>query len=263
VRAVTSRSSDSLHVEARGTPNGPAVLFLHGFLSCNLQWELHRPAFDGALRWFAAELWGHGSSPTPSDPRAYGAEGYIEAFEAARRAFGVERWIVVGQSLGAGLMMRYALAHPEAVRGLALTNSRSAFSQVTSAESSPSLENIRRADLRTLPVHPCHAQRFPADLRERMALAADRVDRTALWRAITETTRSTCCRDVAAKLSLPVLLVNGVRERAFQEHRDFAAAVIPGIRVVDFDGGHAVNVEAPREFEAALLELALSADARR
>ena len=250
--------SDALHIEARGTPGRPAVLFLHGFLSSNLQWELHRPAFDPALHWFGAELWGHGGSPAPSDPRAYTAEGYVAAFERARRSLGIGRWALVGQSLGAGMMIRYALAHPEVVSALVLTNSRSAFSEVGPAEGNPTLENVRALDLRALPVHPCHAKRFPAELRSRMAAAADRADRTALWRAIQETTRSTCCRDVAAKLALPVLLVNGARERAFQEHRDFAAAAIPGVRVVDLDAGHAVNVECPREFEAAVLELVSS-----
>ena len=246
--------SESLRVESRGTPGRPEVLFLHGLLSCNLQWELHRPVFDRALHWHGAELWGHGGSPAPSDSRAYSADGYVEAFEAARRRLGVARWIAVGQSLGAGLMTRYALAHPEAVRGLVLTNSRSAFSEVAPAVE-PTLEDVRALDLRALPIHPSRARRFPADLRERMAAAADRTDRTALWRAITETTRSTCCRDVAAKLALPVVLVNGARERAFQAHRDFAASAIPGLRIVDLDAGHAVNVEAPRDFEDAVLEL--------
>ncbi|HTO54305.1 MAG TPA: alpha/beta hydrolase [Myxococcota bacterium] len=252
----------ALHVETRGTPGRPAVLFLHGLLSSNLQWELHRPAFDPVLRWFCAELWGHGRSPAPAEPHAYSGQGYVEELEAARRAFGVERWVLVGQSLGAGLMIRYALTHPEVVRGLVLTNSLSAFSQVVDAARAPKLEELRAADLRALPVHPCHAKRFPAELRERMALAADRVDREALWRAITETTQSTCSRDQVSKLTRPTLLVNGLRERAFQPHRAFAAEAIPGISIRDLDAGHAVNVEAPREFETALLQFVASASAR-
>jgi 2-succinyl-6-hydroxy-2,4-cyclohexadiene-1-carboxylate synthase len=253
----------SLHVEPRGTPGRPPVLFLHGLLSSNLQWELHRPAFDPALHWFCAELWGHGRSPAPADPHEYSAQGYVEKFEAARRAFEVDRWVLVGQSLGAGLMIRYALAHPEVVRGIVLTNSLSAFSEVLDAARAPKLEALRAADLRALPVHPCHAKRFPPDLRERMALAADRVDREALWRAITETTRSTCCRDQVAKLAPPTLLVNGIHERAFQPHRSFAAEAIPGISIRDLDGGHAVNVEAPREFETALLRFVAARANRR
>jgi len=246
--------SPSLAIEPRGTPGRPPVLFLHGLLSSNLQWELHRSAFDPALRWFGAELWGHGRSPTPADPRAYSAEGYVAELEAARRRLGVERWVAVGQSLGAGLVIRYALAHPESVHGIALTNSMSAFSDVGAAARTPRLEDFQRLELRAIPVHPVHAKRFPEELRQRMAETADRVDRESLWRAVTETTRSTCCRDEVAKLAAPVLLVNGARERAFQPHRAFAAETIPAIQVRDLDAGHAVNVEAPREFEAALLE---------
>ena len=248
----------SLHVEPRGTPGRPPVLFLHGLLSSNLQWELHRRAFDPALRWFCAELWGHGQSPTPADPHAYSAPGYVEEFEAARRAFGVDRWVLVGQSLGAGLMIRYALAHPERVGSIVVTNSLSAFSEVVDAARAPKLEELRAADLRALPIHPSRAKRIPEHLRERMAATADRVDREALWRAITETTQSTCCRDQVGKLVSPTLLVNGVHERAFQPHRAFAAEAIPGISIRDLDGGHAVNVEAPREFEKALLQFVTS-----
>ncbi|HTO09839.1 MAG TPA: alpha/beta hydrolase [Myxococcota bacterium] len=248
-----STSKPALHVESRGRKDRPALLLLHGLLSSNLQWELQRPAFDDAFRWHAAELWGHGGSPAPIDPPAYSADGYVGAFEALRRALGLERWIVVGQSLGAGLMLRYALDHPEAVRGIVLTNSLSAFSEVGSALHSPTLEDVRALDLRTLPVHPTHAKRFPQDLRDRMARAADGVDRVALWRAFAETLRSTCCRDQLPKLAVPALLVNGARERAFQPHRDFAAGAMPGLRVVDLEAGHAVNIEAPQEFEAAVL----------
>jgi 2-succinyl-6-hydroxy-2,4-cyclohexadiene-1-carboxylate synthase len=231
-------------------------VLLHGFLSSNLQWELQRPAFDRAFHWFAAELWGHGGSPAPDDPRAYASSGYVEAFEALRKARGIDRWLLVGQSLGAGVMVRYALARPEVVTGLVVTNSLSAFTEVATEAVLPSQDAVATMDLRTMRVHPCHASRFPEDLRRRMADSADRADRVALWRAMTETLRSTCSRDEVAKLSMPVLLVNGTRERAFQPHRDFAASAIPGIQVVDLDAGHAVNVEAPAGFESAVLEFA-------
>ena len=60
---------------------GEPVLFLHGFLSSNLQWEINRSALDDAFHWVAAELWGHGSSPAPGHASAYTADAYIEAFE--------------------------------------------------------------------------------------------------------------------------------------------------------------------------------------
>jgi dienelactone hydrolase len=37
---------------------------------------------------------------------------YIADIEFLRRHFGHERWLVAGHSWGAGLVLRYALAHP-------------------------------------------------------------------------------------------------------------------------------------------------------
>ena len=56
--------------------------------------------------------------------------------------------------------------------------------------------------------------------------------------------------------SVPSLLVNGRWESRFQPDRDFAARTIPGIRVVDLEAGHSVNIEAAPGFEEALLAFA-------
>ena len=61
---------------------------------------------------------------------------------------------------------------------------------------------------------------------------------------------------MVAALAVPTLLVNGRYEKSFQADRDFAAATIPGLEVADLDAGHSVNIEAPVEFDRALVDFA-------
>ena len=65
-----------------------------------------------------------------------------------------------------------------------------------------------------------------------------------------------CCRDEAHDLAVPTLLVNGRFEKVFQPDRDFAAATIPGIEIVDLDAGHSVNIEAAAGFDRAVTDFA-------
>jgi pimeloyl-ACP methyl ester carboxylesterase len=247
----------ALNVDIEGSATSPALLLLHGFMSSNLQWEPNRAALRQRFRLVAVDLWGHGASPSPRDPSRYSVDAYLAEFEALRRRLGIDGWFVCGQSFGAGIAIRYALAQPQVVRGLIITNSRSALNDVASeARSGGGPERWEALDLRTLPYHPCHAKRFPAELQDRMAAAADRIDAYALWQTTQTTARELSCRDVAAKIPVPTLLVNGRFEKAFQRDRDFAAATIPDLEVADLDAGHSVNIEAAAGFDEAVIAFA-------
>jgi pimeloyl-ACP methyl ester carboxylesterase len=248
---------DRLHFDLDGTPGKPALLMIHGFMSSNLQWAPNRGDLGEHFRLVAVELWGHGRSPAPRHPDAYRVERYLSEIERIRDDVGAQRWLVCGQSFGAGLAIRYALARPDAVRGLVITNSRSALNDVSAeARASGGLEAWQALDLRALPLHPCRARRFPAELKARMEVAADGVDRYALWQAATGTAAELSCRHLVSRLAVPTLLVNGRFEKGFQADRDYAAAAIPGVEIVDLDAGHSVNVEASRGFDEALIDFA-------
>lgn len=248
---------ERLSVDVSGEEARPALLLLHGFLSSNLQWSLNRQALTEHFRLVEVELWGHGKSPTPRDPASYGVDRYLVELEDIRRELGVDRWWMCGQSFGAGIAIRYALAHRQAMRGLIFTNSRSALSDVTRDPANRlRAESWETLDSRKLPFHPCHAKRFPPELKARMVAAADAVESYALQQAVTTTGRDVACQKDAHRLKLPTLLVNGRFEKIFQPDRDFAAATIPDIEIVDLDAGHSVNIEAAAGFDRALIEFA-------
>ena len=249
-----------LNVEFEGAVDKPALLLVHGILSSNLQWQPNRAALSERFRVITAELWGHGGSPAPRDPSRYEVASYTREFETLRERLGIDSWFVCGQSFGAGIAIRYALARPGAVRGLVLTNSRSALHDVREPSRSSQLPGGLAAwesmDLRALPFHPCHARRFPEGLKAQMVEVADRVDPYGLWQAIQTTSREVSCREEAAQIAVPTLLVNGRYEKAFQADRDYAVATIPGLEIADLEGGHSINIEAAAGFDAALIGFA-------
>jgi len=243
-----------LNVEIAGPEDAPALLMLHGFMSSRWQWAPNLTRLTQAYRVVLAELWGHGDSPAPADEAPYLPTGYAAEFEAIREELGIDRWAVCGQSFGAGLIVRYAALHPVSVRGVITTNSRAAFAP-TLSDRAPRLNRAewQAADLRRLPYHPRHARRFPADLRDRLSAAADRLDRHALWAAMAVTGPHVSCRDILPTLETPFLLINGLWERGFQADRQYVESVRSPTEIVDLEGGHSINIENAEGFDAAVL----------
>jgi pimeloyl-ACP methyl ester carboxylesterase len=256
-RSAVKTDKPALGFEMAGRADRPALLLLHGFMSSNLQWEPNLDGLQARFRWVAVELWGHGHSPVPSGPAPYRVQAYLAQFEALREQLGVARWFVCGQSFGAGIMMRYALERPDVVQGLIMTNSRSVLNNVV-PEDGPGLDlkSWQELDRHLIPYHPCHANRIPEALRKRMEDAADRITPYALWQAVETTARELSCREEAAEIAVPTLVINGRREAAFQHDRDFLAATVPGVCIVDLDAGHSVNIEVPTAFNEAVIDFA-------
>ncbi len=240
-----------LNVRDAGNPAGPPVLFVHGVLSSNLQWEPNLARLGAELRTILVELPGHGASPTPEDVSAWRPAALLGELERIRVELGVDRWWVVGQSFGGAVVIRYALAHPGRVHGVVFTNSRAVFGV---GGTDPGRRSTPPTDLRKLPFHPIHASRIPADLQARMVDAADAVAPEVMGH-VSATVGEWCSRDDLDRLTAPTLLVNGRWETAFQRWVPVARSSIADVSVVDLDGGHAINIEQPGGFDSAVLDL--------
>ncbi len=243
-----------MYVEEAGNPDGPPILLVHGFLSSNAQWDLNRDALGERYRLLMVELVGHGGSDAPEDSDSYAIDVVVAELEAIRVRHGVDTWWVCGQSLGGAISILYCLAQPERVRGLIFTNSRAAFGikrQGVSSEQGAEPPEI--ASTRDLPVHPINAKRLPESIKNRMVAAADAMPVHAAnhFLARRHTWDST---HRMHELAMPVLLVNGQWESAFQPFAEQAATLIPNLEIVHLDGGHAINAENPEGFNAAALD---------
>ena len=162
---------------------------------------------------------------------------------------------MIGQSYGAGIVIRYALARPEVVSAVVVTNSRSAFGNVASSprRNADTSRNKQPSSLRDLPYHPIHARRFPQHVKDALVAAADRMSMDTVRDSSTLATRLNCQADLH-RLAAPILLANGVYEKAFQEELTTLREDAPNLEVVDLQGGHSINIEAAEEFNKATLD---------
>ena len=250
---------DMPHWEVRAG-DGPYLLLIHGFLSSRAQWQPNVAALAEVCRPVLFELYGHGRSPVPEEPQRYQTQSYAAAIEAIRQKLGVESWFVCGYSLGAAISMRYALSHPQRVRGHVFTNSASAFADASLTASwrrdaSASAARIRdggKAALERMAVHPRRAKRLPPALKKALLADAELIDPEGIAKAMQYTMPTASVRDDLGANVAPALLVCGRFEKRFAAHRAYAEATMPALTIADVDSGHAVNMTAAAAFNAAV-----------
>jgi pimeloyl-ACP methyl ester carboxylesterase len=247
-----------MHVEVHGDGTKPHLLLVHGLLSSRAQWRPNLDALGAVSTPVVVELLGHGRSGSPAGSGAYTVDAYVRRFEALRDRLGAERWFICGQSFGAGLTIRYALTHPDRVVGQIFTNTMSGLSPAA-RERLP--ERSSRADavarggrdaLKAFPFHPKPSKRLPPQLWEDLVADADLLSPEGVAEALRTTSPELSVAADLGRISVPTLLVNGVRETGFQPLRDLAAREIPGVAVLDLDGGHSVNLDNADAFNAAV-----------
>jgi len=251
--------SSELYVEVL-PGNGPYLLLVHGFLSCRAYWMLNLEALSKVSRPVIVELLGHGRSPTPQSAEPYHPESYIRAFEKIRKRLGITQWLLCGQSLGAGLTLRYALDHPEHIMAHVFTNTNSGLREIKnmdevkkgSALLAQMLLDQGPEGIKKIPVHPANARWLPKEVKA--ALLEDCSSLTVLGVANTVryTSPELSVRTEISKNKVPTLLVCGKREKRFKTLRAYVEIHMPLLDIVDLNAGHAVNIDAAEEFNQAV-----------
>lgn len=239
--------------------SGPFLLMVHGFLSSRAQWIPNMDALSKVTRPVVVELLGHGRSPAPDFPAPYHPDAYVDAFENIRKDLGAKDWFICGQSLGAALTLRYALCHPESVKGQIFTNTVAALAETENREdlqkfAETSALEIRRKGsehLKDLPMHPANARHLREDVRKALIRDCANADPIGVANTLAYTMPEVSVRDKIHVNRVPSLLICGNREKRFKVFRDFVKTHMPCLQVIDLNAGHAVNVGAADQFNIA------------
>ena len=250
--------SGPLHVDVHPGA-GPPLLLAHGICSSRAQWRPNLAALAEVCTPVVVELLGHGRSQSPDDPAEYRVEAYIERFEAIRADLGAERWAICGQSFGAGLTLNYALTHPDRISAQIFTNSASALGPRRPAVPEPvRAERIDafvaqgRAALEEMAFYPRRTGRLAPEVEDELARDAELIALKGMALSFMVTVPGLSVADRLGQIAVPTLLVNGRREKSFQPLRGAAAAAIPGLDVIDLEGGHPINLDQADAFNAAV-----------
>ncbi len=239
--------------------NGPPALIVHGALGSRSYWDDNIAALAEVCQPVVIELWGHGRSPSPADTDRYRPGGYVAEFERIRRDLGASGIWVIGQSMGAALVLHYALAHPERIIGAVLTNSSSAFSEpAVWAERTATVVEERAVEvesggievLRDTWINPGRSARISLGVRAKLAGEFSEHDATGLAASFRITNAELPLGERLRDVAVPTLLTNGTEEGRFQRLLP-TVRLIPGVEIADLPASHAVNAQDPAGWNAA------------
>lgn len=115
-----THTNGQLHVVETGS-GSPAVVFLPSLAGTYDQFAGAARAVSGKHRAVIVELRGHGQSTPPRDGN-YSIDGYAADVAAVLAARQISDSILVGHSMGAGVALAYAAAHPKNVRAVLLVD---------------------------------------------------------------------------------------------------------------------------------------------
>ena len=241
---------------------GPVALLVHGALGSRSYWHDNISALRTVCRPVVVELWGHGNAPSPVDHQRYVPHGYIEEFENIREELEVDRIWLIGQSMGAALVMHYAVSHPERVGGLIITNSASGFAEPTEWQERNRTMVSKIADqvdeegvecLRDSWINPGRSKRIAAETLKLLANEFSEHTAAGIAASFRVTNYALPLGDSLAEITAPVLFTNGVEEERFQRHLP-RVRKIAGIEIVELSASHAVNAHDPTGWNRAAID---------
>lgn len=273
-----------MDVAPRGTPNGRTAVLLHGKNFCGATWESTIEALTGAgFRVIAPDQIGFCAS---SKPRGYqfSFQQLAANTHALLQSLQIARPTVIGHSIGGMLSLRYALQYPQDVEQLVVVNPIGLEDWQALGVPYASVDTLYQGELKTsFESIKAYQQRFyyhgnwtPAYGRWVSMLAGLYTGpgrETFAWNQA-QTTEMMFTQPVVHELDrlrVPTTLIIGQKDRTApganraspelqRQLGDYpvlgrrAAQAIPGSRLVELpERGHSPQVEAPDEFNAALL----------
>ncbi len=248
---------DGLQIALRRRGHGEPVLLVHGGMSDSREWGPQIEDLSSDYDVIAVDVLGCGGSADP--PEEFGLADHAHVLAGMLDALGVTSAHVIGLSLGSVLALALYREHPQTVRSLVLVGAYAGWSGSLPPEE---VESRTRVVLETLdrPVEEwgpaflftVHGAEAPADLMD-ASMAILRDVRPSAARHLVLAISSADLRGMLPTITVPVLLVYGdADQRAPAAVAAQLHTAIPGSRLVVLpDAGHAVNVEAPAEFNAA------------
>ncbi len=234
-----------LYYESHGS--GPAIVFAHGRGGNHLSWWQQVPFFSLRYRCITIDQREFGlSREAPGGP---GRSAFVEDLRALLEHLDIPQVFLVGQSMGGGTCLGYALAYPQRVKALVLADTSGGM-----------VEERILADFRQrasqLPQNSSERAISPGFRRREPAKAFLYAQIGALSAPVRETFEQYLTSEDGpaaarvAQFNVPTLVLVGSEDIVVTPGvAKIVAQLVPGARLeVVADAGHSVYFERPEEF---------------
>ncbi len=256
---IALRTGVRVRIATAGPPAGPVILMLHGW---GASLYTFRHGLDSlpkrGFRAIAVDMRGFGLSDRPFEPGAYSLDAYLADLDALVDQLELQRFTLMGHSMGGGLSLQYSLRHAGRLTALALINPTElvAIPALVAMRATPRpvveaigerlvprwlvklvLDRVAYADASLVTPRDVDEYWAPTQIPGYVR-AARRTLAEFDWRPLSDAQ--------AAALAVPASVVLGTKDRLVRRARP-AALRLAGAEVHELAGGHCVHEERPEE----------------
>jgi non-heme chloroperoxidase len=265
---VTTPDGLTISAQEYGKPNGPGIVFIHGFSQSHLSWmrqtdsdltkEFHIVTYD---------LRGHGNSDKPLEAARYrDSKAWGDEVQAVIDAAGLKRPVLVGWSYAGRVISDYVATHGTGgISGIDFVDASIKFVPEYVGENLKNLPLMASEDMLTninatrVFLHGCFSKQPSAEDFEIM-LAFNMMVPPKVRAGLSG--RPLDATEIMSKLTIPVLVSHGAEDKnAKVETAKYTASVIPGAKLSIYDGtGHSPFYEDAPRFNSELAALVRTAN---
>jgi pimeloyl-ACP methyl ester carboxylesterase len=232
-----------------GGRGGLPVVFAHSLAGTTSQWKAQLEHLRPNRRAVAFDFRGHGRSE-PAKDGDYSIAGMASDIGAVVDSLGLERFVLVGHSMGGGAALVYAGAHPERVAGLLLVDPIGDAKQISPADVKSFLGGFESDYDHASRKYWTEIAGPDSAVRTRLLADLEATPKETVVRVLRSVMQfdpdSALARYAGAKLSV----VTPYNDAAFSLHRlgkGFPHQVVTGT-------GHWIQLDKPDEFDRILDE---------
>lgn len=255
-------------MEIQGDVHLPTIVMLHGFTGSTRTWQEITRRLQGRFRTIAIDLIGHGKTAKPSELSRYSMDEQIKDLDDVVIQLGLERFTLLGYSMGGRTALAYAVGSPEKVEMLILESTSPGLQGKEERESRKNLDNQLANQIieKGLTAFVDRWENIPLfdsqkalDEKTRSAIREERLSQSEIGLANSLRGMGTGCQrsywSELDKLDIPVLLITGEFDKKFVNiSREMAAHLPNSVQKTVLGAGHAIHVEKPDVFATMIEE---------
>ena len=257
---VTTPDGLTISAQEYGNPNGPGIVFIHGFSQSHLSW-MRQTDSDLAKEFHIVtyDLRGHGNSDKPLEAARYrDSKAWGDEVQAVIDAAGLKRPVLVGWSYAGRVISDYVTNRGAGgISGIDFVDASIKFIPEYVGDNLKNLPLMASEDMLTninatrVFLHGCFSKQPSADDFETMLafnmMVPPKVRAGLGGRPLDAT-------EIMSKLAIPVLVSHGAEDKnAKLDTAKYTASVIPGAKLSVYDGiGHSPFYEDAPRFNSEL-----------